>query len=157
MEELLYCQVDGAHCPERLWSLLLWRYSRLVWIPTSVTYCRGPSLAGRLTQWSLAVPSNPCDSVILWWCFLCHKESFRVKFLCWTRLYLWHITTGCGSQGVTTFITHTHILTLSINICSVCICSMFIFGVPSEILLLLQPHCLPEVTSMPGTEQYLCV
>ena len=38
-------------------------YLRLIWIPTCVTHCRLPALAGGWTQ-SLEVPSNPCDFVI---------------------------------------------------------------------------------------------
>ena len=32
-------QSTGTSCSERLWSLLLWRYSRLVWTPTSLYWC----------------------------------------------------------------------------------------------------------------------
>jgi len=35
-------------CPERLWSLLLWKYSKLIWMLSSTTYCREPALAQRL-------------------------------------------------------------------------------------------------------------
>jgi len=50
--------------PEKLWSLLLWRYSRPIWTPTPVTCHRKPALVGDWTLWSLEVPSNPCKSVI---------------------------------------------------------------------------------------------
>jgi len=33
-------------------------------MPTCATYCRVPALAKAWTQWSLKVPSNPCNSVI---------------------------------------------------------------------------------------------
>ena len=54
-------QSTGVGCPERFWSVLLWRYSR----PTCAPYSREPALAVGWTQWSLEVPSNPynCDSV----------------------------------------------------------------------------------------------
>ncbi len=60
-------QSTAAGCPGRLWSLLLWRYSRPVWMPTCAACCRGPALQGSWAQWSLEVPSNPYNSVILWY------------------------------------------------------------------------------------------
>jgi len=35
-------------CPEWLWSLLLWRYSKSGQMSTCVPYCEEPALAGRL-------------------------------------------------------------------------------------------------------------
>ena len=35
----------GTGCPERLWSLFLWRHSRSIWTPTCVTYCKETALA----------------------------------------------------------------------------------------------------------------
>lgn len=58
------CQSSGTGYPEGWWSLLLCRYSRLVWTPTCVNYHREPALAGGWTGGSPEVPSNPCDSVI---------------------------------------------------------------------------------------------
>lgn len=58
------CQSSGTGYPEGWWSLLLCRYSRLVWTPTCVKYHREPALAGGWTGGSPEVPSNPCDSVI---------------------------------------------------------------------------------------------
>jgi len=49
-------QSTATNCPERLWSLLLWRYSRPIWTPTCVTYCRVPALASGWTWWSPKVP-----------------------------------------------------------------------------------------------------
>ena len=53
---------------EGWWSLLLWRYSRPIWMPTQETYHRVPALAGgldSLTSRSLPTPAI-CDSVIIW-------------------------------------------------------------------------------------------
>ena len=47
----------GTGCPGRLWSLLLWRYSR-----ASRVLLR----QGDWTRWPTEVPSNPYHSVILW-------------------------------------------------------------------------------------------
>jgi len=48
-KELLYCNGDReTTCPERLWRLLLWRYSKLTWTLSFATYCREPALAGGL-------------------------------------------------------------------------------------------------------------
>jgi len=58
----------GTGSPESLWSLLLWRYLRPAWMLTCVTYCRVLALAGGWPWWSLEVPSNPRNSVILWFC-----------------------------------------------------------------------------------------
>ena len=49
-------------CPERLWRLLLWRYSRPVWMSTCATYCRATALAGDWNRWSLVDSSNACNS-----------------------------------------------------------------------------------------------
>ena len=38
--------LTGTGCPGRMWNLLLWRHSRPIWMPTSVTYCREHALAG---------------------------------------------------------------------------------------------------------------
>jgi len=54
----------GTGCPERLWSVLLCRYSRLVQTPTCATCCREPALAGVWTGWFPEVPSNCYNSVI---------------------------------------------------------------------------------------------
>ena len=69
-------QSTGTGCPERLWSLLLWRYSRPTWTPTCATCCSKPALAGGWTWWSPEVPSNPCNSVILW------KPGWRLYNVC---------------------------------------------------------------------------
>jgi len=59
-------QSTAAGCPGRLWSLLLWRYSRPVWMPTCATCCREPAMQGGWTR-SVEVPSSPHNySVIPW-------------------------------------------------------------------------------------------
>jgi len=52
VEELLYSKGSstGTGCPERLWSLLLWKYLRPIWLPICATYCKVPALAGGWTQ-----------------------------------------------------------------------------------------------------------
>ena len=54
----------GTDCPGGLRILLLWRYSRPIWMPACVACCRGPALQG--ARLSLAVPSSPYNSLILW-------------------------------------------------------------------------------------------
>jgi len=53
-------------CPERFWSLLLWRCAQPSWMVSCPTYCREPTLVGDWTRWSPEIPSNTYDSVILW-------------------------------------------------------------------------------------------
>ena len=66
-------QSTGTGCPERLWSLLLWRYSRPAWTPTWATFSRELALSGGLDPMISRGPFQPlqfCDSVILL-SFLC--------------------------------------------------------------------------------------
>ena len=64
----------GTCCPGRLWSLLLWRYSRLAWTRSCAACCRWPCFIRRAglddPQRSLPTPTILwfCDSVILWFC-----------------------------------------------------------------------------------------
>ena len=61
----------GTGCPGRLWSLLLWRYSRPAWTRSCVACCRWPSFSWRVglddPQRSLPTPNILwfCDSVVL--------------------------------------------------------------------------------------------
>ena len=61
----------GTECPGRLWSLLLWRYSRPTWTRSSAAFCRWPCLGRRVglddPQRSLPTPTILlfCDSVII--------------------------------------------------------------------------------------------
>ena len=56
----------GIGCPGRLWSLLLWRYSRPAWT-RSCAACSG---------WPTEDPSNPYHSVILW---LSKNKNFHLE------------------------------------------------------------------------------
>jgi len=56
-------QSNGTGCPERLWSLLLWRYSKAACTLSCATYRREPVLAGDWAWWS---QSSLPISVILW-------------------------------------------------------------------------------------------
>jgi len=38
----------GTGCPGRLWSLLLWRYSRPAWTRSSTAYCMWPCFGRRV-------------------------------------------------------------------------------------------------------------
>ena len=64
----------GPGCPGRLWSLLLWRYSRPFWTRSYSVCCRWPCFGRRVglddPQRSLPTPTILwfCDSVILWFC-----------------------------------------------------------------------------------------
>ena len=61
----------GTGCPGRLWSLLLWRYSRPAWTRSCAACCRWPCFGRRVglddPQRSLPTPTVLwfCDSVIL--------------------------------------------------------------------------------------------
>jgi len=56
----------GTGCPGKWWSLLLWRYSSLAWMPTCAVFCREPALQEGWTRWSLEIPSNPHSTIVLW-------------------------------------------------------------------------------------------
>ena len=62
----------GTGCPWRLWSLLLWRYSRPAWTRSCAACCRWPCFSRGVEldvpQRSLPTPTILwfCDSVILW-------------------------------------------------------------------------------------------
>ena len=62
----------GTGCPVRLWSLLLWRYSRPDWTRSCAACCRCPCFGRGFglddPQRSLPTPTILwfCDSVILW-------------------------------------------------------------------------------------------
>ena len=59
-------QSPGTGCPGRLWSLLLWRYSRPAWTRSCAAYCRWPCFGRGVglddPQRSLPAPT------ILWFC-----------------------------------------------------------------------------------------
>ena len=76
-------------CPEGLWSLLLWRYSRPVWTRSCAACCRWPCFGRRVglddPQTSLPTPA------ILWFCDLATsaeaptnpcKELFKLTVPC---------------------------------------------------------------------------
>mgnify|MGYP001853288496 CR=1 FL=1 len=63
--------------PREVVDSLLWRYSRPAWMPTCAVCCRGYVLQGGWTQWSLEVPSKPYNSVILWFCEMRCRLTFR--------------------------------------------------------------------------------
>ena len=62
----------GTGCPGRLWSLLLWRYSRPAWTRSCAAYCRWPCFGrgGGLDDPQRALPTPTilwfCDSVLLY-------------------------------------------------------------------------------------------
>ena len=66
----------GTGCPGRLWSLLLWRYSRPAWTRSSTTYCRWPCFGRRFglddPQRSLPTPT------ILWFCEILTWHAVQV-------------------------------------------------------------------------------
>jgi len=58
-------QITRTSWPERLWSLILWRYSRPSLMPTNAIYCRVPALAAGLESVISGGPFQPlqfCDS-----------------------------------------------------------------------------------------------
>lgn len=62
---ILRCQV--WKCKERLWTLLLWRYSKLIWTPTCVTSCREPALAGALCSMVYWGSFQPLQFYVILW------------------------------------------------------------------------------------------
>jgi len=71
----------GTDCPGGLRILLLWRYSRPVWIPTCAACCRTPALQGGWTQCSLEDPSSPYSSVIPWQLQWCRLTCLQIRCL----------------------------------------------------------------------------
>ena len=61
----------GLYCPERLWCLFLWRYSKPAQTFSCGAYCRECAFSGSWTRWSPEVPSSPYNSVIHWFCEFC--------------------------------------------------------------------------------------
>ena len=57
----------GTDCPERLWCLPPWRYSKAVWTWSWATGSKQPCLSREgQTRWPPEVPSNPDHTVVLW-------------------------------------------------------------------------------------------
>ena len=82
-------------CPERLQSLLLWRYSRRTWTPSCVTFYVELASARGWIRWSPEVPSNPYNSVTLWfWAQFfvyegfCHREQSPQFIYAWDQSLL---------------------------------------------------------------------
>ena len=64
----------GTGCPGRLWSLLLWRYSRPAWMRSCAAYCRRPCF-GRGVGGPFQPPTF-CEFVLLFGCFLAVGDRF---------------------------------------------------------------------------------
>lgn len=78
-------QSSGTGCPERLWRLLLWRYSRPPGHFPAQPAVGNLLLAGGWTQWSPGVGRNICDSaswnILLFLVpplFLCHASEGEI-------------------------------------------------------------------------------
>ena len=57
------------------------RYSNLTWMLSCATHCREPVLAGSWTGWSPEAPSNPSDSVILWFAILQTQSRHGLPYI----------------------------------------------------------------------------
>ena len=85
----------GTGCAGRVWSLLLWRYSRPTWTRSCAAYCRWPCLGRGVglddPQRSLPTPT------ILWFCDSVISEIWisllKLRLICFPKL----------SQYLTTF------------------------------------------------------
>ena len=96
----------GTGCPEGLWSLLLWRYSRPGWTLSCAACSRWPCFSrGGWTRWSSEVPSNPEHSVTLWkqFYFAEHQSKKDVSVLSFppflsTFLPLFHLQPLCLTE-----------------------------------------------------------
>ena len=79
----------GTGCPGRLWSLLLWRYSRPAWTRSCSAYCRWPCFG---TGVGLDDPQRSLPSpTILWFC-----DSVNCQLTC--RWQNWCSKRLTGSQ-----------------------------------------------------------
>ena len=90
-------QSTGTGSPEGLWSLLLWRYSKPIWMLSHETYCRHPAVAGDWTGWCPEVPSSTYSSV--WFCVSVWKYTAIYEDACHLNLkknlnisheHMWH-------------------------------------------------------------------
>ena len=76
----------GTGCPGRLWSLLLWRYSRPTWMWSSTACCRWPCFGRGVglhdPQKSLPTPT------ILWFCKMKHEVTLcrGLHWICGQKL-----------------------------------------------------------------------
>ena len=74
----------GTGCPGRLWSLLLWTYSRPAWTQSSTTYCRWPCFGRRVglddPQSSLPTPT------MLWFWDSVNTQKMTIAGTVWWTL-----------------------------------------------------------------------
>ena len=106
-------QSTGTGCPGRLWSLLLWRYSRPAWTRSCAICCSWPCLGRRVRlgdpQRSLPNPTILwfCDSVIPHLAADRRNERMAVWCLaaCWVKL--WHETINKSEFFYLCFVTKT--------------------------------------------------
>ena len=71
----------GTGCPERLWSLLLWRYSKPALTRSCAAYCRWPCIGRGV---GLGDPQrSPPTLTILWFC-----DAYKVSYnYSWVSIY----------------------------------------------------------------------
>lgn len=68
-------QSTRTNCPERLWSILHWSYSKPTWMRSCARRTRRPIWQ---LVWIRCLPEVPSNLIILWLC-----DSVKVKFLNW--------------------------------------------------------------------------
>ena len=77
-------QSTGTGCPGRLWSLLLWRYSRPAWTRSCAACCRWRCFGRRVG------PDNPQRSLptpnILWFCKVLFSFCTTTSVLLWNQM-----------------------------------------------------------------------
>ena len=81
----------GTGCPERLWSLLLWRYSRPAWTRSCAACCRWPCF-GRRVGLDDPQRSLPTPTILWFYDSVIGKMSLLKEW--------WDIGTGCPREVV---------------------------------------------------------
>lgn len=123
----------GTGSPE-IWSrLLFWGYSKPTWLLSYVTYCREPSSAGDWTTGSPKLPSNPCNSMTLWY------QHEKMNNIVIKKMPL--KVEDCISQTYFLLKTEKNIYndpTVAVEyVCGVCMLSLFTFSLRNAFYIIL--------------------
>jgi len=105
---------SGTDCPGRLWSLLLWRYSRPAWTQSCAACSGWPCFGRGLDEMTHRGPFQPltfCDSVILQFCDIWVSVAQGIRDSCageWhdigVHLWWWSVYVHQKDDGFVCFV-----------------------------------------------------